>query len=286
VKRRAPADQLIARCLDTLDRALATLPRDRRCQIVDEISCHIAEGRSALDHEGPVAINALLERVGDPRTIAAEAGAHARATHPVRWTDRVAPWILVLGGLICGVGWLVGVVLLWASPTWRTRDKLLGTFVFPGGLASASMFFSLPAPGRSCSGSAPPGQRIVLHCTTSGLVLPFPIGILMLIVVVVAPVLTVVHLERARRRSDAERWVPSNLWAPRPPGFSGTNPTAAAGERAACRWAGPGAPLALVVPSRETAVSPIARASPGPPAPITPAGRQPFRQVAASRSTG
>ena len=214
MRRKAPADRLIARYLATLDRPLGTLPRDRRRQIVDEISRHIAEGRSALDHEDPVAINALLERVGDPRTVAAEAGAHAPDTHPSRGTDRVAPWLLLLGGLIFGVGWLVGVVLLWASPTWRTRDKLLGTFVFPGGLASAFMLLSLPASGRSCSGSSPPGQRSVLHCTTSGLVPPFPIGILMilmLIVVVVAPILTVVHLERVRRRSEADRWVPSNL---------------------------------------------------------------------------
>jgi len=101
------------------------------------------------------------------------------------------------------------------APTWRTRDKLLGTFVFPGGLAFAFTLLSLTASGRSCSGSSPPGQRIVFHCTTSGLVLPFPIGILMLIVVVVvvvvAPILTLVHLERIRRQSETDRWAPSNL---------------------------------------------------------------------------
>ena len=211
MRRKAPADRLIARYLATLDRALGTLPRDRRRQIVDEISHHIAEGRSALDHEDPVAINALLERVGDPRSIAAEAGAHAPEIQPSRRTDRVAPWLLLLGGFIFGIGWIVGVILLWASPTWRTRDKLLGTFVFPGGLATAFGLLSRPASARSCSGSAPPGQRIFVHCTTSGLVLPFPIGILMLIVLVVAPILTVVHLERVRHRSEADRWVPSNL---------------------------------------------------------------------------
>lgn len=211
MRRKAPADRLIARYLATLDRALGTLPRDRRRQIVDEISRHIAEGRSALDHEDPVAINALLERVGDPRTIAAEAGAHAPDTHPSLRTDRVTPWLLLLGGLIFGVGWLVGVVLLWASPTWRTRDKLLGTFVLPGGLAFLVALGSLPASARSCSGSSPVGQPIVLHCSTSGLVLPFPTGIFMLIVAVVAPILTVVHLERVRRRSEADRWAPSNL---------------------------------------------------------------------------
>ena len=211
MRRKAPADQLIAQYLATLDRALGALPRARRRQIVGEISRHIAESRSDLDHEAPAAMKALLERVGDPRTIAAEAGAYESETPPSRWTDRLAPWLLLLGGFIFGIGWIVGVVLLWASSTWRRRDKLLGTFVLPGGLALAYTLLSLPASGRACSGSSPPGQRIVFHCTTSGLVLPFPVGILVLIVVVMAPILTVVHLERVRRRSEADRWVPLNL---------------------------------------------------------------------------
>ena len=31
--------------------------------------------------------------------------------------------------------WVVGVVLLWRSRAWTTRDKLIGTLVVPGGLA-------------------------------------------------------------------------------------------------------------------------------------------------------
>lgn len=33
------------------------------------------------------------------------------------------------------VVWVVGVVLLWRSRAWTTRDKLIGTLVVPGGLA-------------------------------------------------------------------------------------------------------------------------------------------------------
>src|SRR3954469_19764241 len=33
------------------------------------------------------------------------------------------------------VVWVVGVVLLWRSRAWTTRDKLIGTLVIPGGLA-------------------------------------------------------------------------------------------------------------------------------------------------------
>ena len=31
--------------------------------------------------------------------------------------------------------WVVGVVLLWRSPAWTPRDKLIGTLLVPGGLA-------------------------------------------------------------------------------------------------------------------------------------------------------
>ena len=43
--------------------------------------------------------------------------------------------LLLVGGFLWGVGWLVGVVLLWLSDAWTIRQKLIGTFVVPGGLA-------------------------------------------------------------------------------------------------------------------------------------------------------
>lgn len=40
---------------------------------------------------------------------------------------------LLLGGfLVPVVGWLAGVVLLWASPRWTAGQKWLGTLVWPG----------------------------------------------------------------------------------------------------------------------------------------------------------
>jgi hypothetical protein len=49
---------------------------------------------------------------------------------------------LLIGGLVIPVvGWFVGVALLWGSRAWTTREKLLGTLVVPGGLATS--FFVL-----------------------------------------------------------------------------------------------------------------------------------------------
>ncbi len=49
--------------------------------------------------------------------------------------DLLAVVGLVVGSLVLPVaGWLVGLVLLWRSPTWGVGDKLLGTLIWPGGL--------------------------------------------------------------------------------------------------------------------------------------------------------
>jgi hypothetical protein len=67
------------------------------------------------------------------------------------WRDPAAIALVLAGGVLAGVGWLVGVVLLWTSPAWCTRDKLIGTLVPPGGLAGG-VFLALWTP--SLVGSA------------------------------------------------------------------------------------------------------------------------------------
>lgn len=205
MKQTMQTDGLVDWYLAELSRALGGLPADRRRQIVDEVAGHIADGRADLDHEDPASIGALLARVGDPWVIAAAADAdagadaHDPARHRPQWIDRLVPWTLLFGGFMFAVGWFVGVILLWASPTWRVRDKVLGTLVLPGGLAGGWLLALLPKGSQSCSGYRSPGHPLVLHCTTSGFVPPVPLAIALLVVAVVAPILTAVHLERARR---------------------------------------------------------------------------------------
>jgi hypothetical protein len=43
--------------------------------------------------------------------------------------------LLLVGGFVIPVaGWMLGVALLWISRAWTVREKLVGTFVLPGGL--------------------------------------------------------------------------------------------------------------------------------------------------------
>jgi hypothetical protein len=199
VKTQTNTDKLVDRYLAELDRAMARLSPSKRRQIVEEISAHISEGRAGLDSDDEVSVRALLERVGEPDDIAAEAGA---TSMPPRRGDAWVVWLLLLGGFAAGIGWFVGVALLWSSPTWRTRDKLLGTFVPPGGLLGLFFLGIAPSSSTSCSAaSSAAGQQAATHCVTQGFSFPWPIGIALLVGALVAPILVAVHIEGVRRRS-------------------------------------------------------------------------------------
>ena len=51
-------------------------------------------------------------------------------------------WLL-FGGFLFGVGWVVGLAQLWRSEAWTWFDKLLGTLLWPGGLATGVFGFAL-----------------------------------------------------------------------------------------------------------------------------------------------
>ncbi len=199
MKARSDPDRIVNRYLEDLDRALAGLPASRRREIQDDVSAHINEARARLDGGDEAAVRALIERIGDPEEIAAEAGARA-VPGPGRRADALVPWLVLLGGFFFLIGWLAGVGLLWSSATWRLCDKLLGTLVVPGGLALPVLLLGLPTAVGTCNASGGPGVSTVTHCTTNGLVLPPWVGIAVFVVLLAAPIAVAVHLERARRR--------------------------------------------------------------------------------------
>jgi hypothetical protein len=48
--------------------------------------------------------------------------------------------LLLLGAFFVGIGWFVGVVALWRSRVWTVPEKLIGTFLWPGGLVTGMLF--------------------------------------------------------------------------------------------------------------------------------------------------
>jgi hypothetical protein len=98
--------------------------------------------------------------------------------------DVVTVALLMVGGLLLPVlGWLVGAALLWSGPRWSTRDKLLGTLVWPLGPGGLVLVFALlPTSVTACvRGGADPVEQ----CTTTGWSLPAGLGIAIFVTVLV-----------------------------------------------------------------------------------------------------
>jgi hypothetical protein len=57
--------------------------------------------------------------------------------------------LLLFGGLIALLGWIVGAVLVWRSSVWTRREKLLGTLVLPFGLLGSLMVINLDLNGSA-----------------------------------------------------------------------------------------------------------------------------------------
>jgi uncharacterized membrane protein len=199
------ADRLVDQYLDRLERELADVPRARRAEIVDDISAHIAQARAELSTEDEAAIRNLLEQLGDPAEIAADAGARSESRRRERRGLEIAALVLLLvGGIVLPVvGWLVGVVLLWVSDIWTTRDKLVGTLAVPGGLLPA-VYLSMGAVvyGETCTSVQDPRTGAILEesCTggPSDVVQVLMIGLF--VVLLVGPFVTTAYLARRMGR--------------------------------------------------------------------------------------
>lgn len=90
------------------------------------------------------------------------------------------------------LGWVLGVILLWASRVWSTREKLIGTFLVPGGLSA--LLYLLVLGSRTCTSSSGTGHATVEQCTSQPV--PNLILIPLLIAFVIAGIATPIFLAR------------------------------------------------------------------------------------------
>jgi hypothetical protein len=186
------ADQLVRRYLAQLDAALQGVGASRRQEILAEVHEHIEEGRTGLDPDDGASVRILLSRVGDPAVIAAEAGAPPPGSR--RW-DAWAPWLIIFGPIASGLGWIAGMLILWPSPTWSQRDKLIATIVPLAGLVA--LFFGLVA---ALGGSAACPGPATAACTAKGITLPLGFAILLAVAGLAAHLLPPIQLMRTRRQ--------------------------------------------------------------------------------------
>jgi hypothetical protein len=189
-------DQLAAAYLTRLRRAAGGLPRARRRELLEAIQAHIAEARAA----GAVPLRDVLDGLGEPEEIAAAAGGGMRAG---AGGHQIAAVVLLLaGGAVFFIGWFAGVVLLWTSDRWRWYDKLLGTLVWPGGLAGVAIYgalFAVSSGGSQvCSGVAGQAATCV---TQGGGGLPDWLRTFVFVLILAAPVAVAIRLLRLARRT-------------------------------------------------------------------------------------
>ena len=122
-------DSRIEDYMKDLRAELRDFPATRRREILDEVQEHIYQARAELDAETEASVRTVLDRLGEPSDIAAEArdrfGIRPKKAGPLEV-------IAVVALLIPFFGWIVGTVLLWVSRVWSMRDKIIGTILVPG----------------------------------------------------------------------------------------------------------------------------------------------------------
>ncbi len=194
-------DQLAAAYLTRLRHAAGGLPRARRRELLEAIQAHIDEARAA----GGVPLRDVLDGLGEPEEIAAAAGGGMRAG---AGGHQIAAVVLLLaGGLVFFIGWFAGVVLLWTSDRWRWYDKVLGTLVWPGGLAGIAFYGAMVAVSsggggsRVCSSVAGQAASCV---TQGGGGLPGWLSTFIFVLIVAAPVAVAIRLLRRARRTPSQ----------------------------------------------------------------------------------
>jgi hypothetical protein len=205
------AAAMVAAYLAELERQAQHLPADRCAELLTGIREHIDAAIASGEAQTPDQVKALLARLGAPADIVAAEHDDLRGpvfVHAAPGTGRELAAVLLLsvGGLVVPVvAWVVGVVLLWASPWWTRGDKLLGTLVWPGGLFA--VFYAFTAPLASCTSTETQTSidaEVIYTETCTGLILPaaaaIPLGLLLFL----APIVVAIVLyRRARARAEA-----------------------------------------------------------------------------------
>jgi uncharacterized membrane protein len=197
----ATRDRLVDDYLARLNAALADLPAERRREIVAEVAEHIDAARAEIAPDDEAALRTLLDRVGDPEQIADDARGEVVAPRRRGMLENVTIGLLLIGGFLGGIGWLVGVVLLWLSDKWRVRDKVIGTVFVPGGLALPFLLFAVAGVSTGSGTACIEPAATANHCMTTGGAslwqeIAYGVG---LVTLAAASIAAAVHLARRSR---------------------------------------------------------------------------------------
>jgi hypothetical protein len=137
------ADELVRDYLGRLEAAAWPLGADRRVELVAEVREHIESALAEAGHRDEVTTRNALERLGVPEEIvAAEMGGERPASGPAPapvivevhrgWglAEIAAIAFLTVGAVFLPIiGPLIGLVFVWGSSQWTTRQKWIATAI-------------------------------------------------------------------------------------------------------------------------------------------------------------
>ncbi|MEO6795931.1 MAG: hypothetical protein ABI401_10665 [Candidatus Dormibacter sp.] len=187
------ADQLIDGYLARLSDAARDLPKGSRSELLDDMRAHIAEARAreANDETDATILN-ILDRLGEPSVVVAD----ARERLGLQAAPPYQPGLLEIGALVLMlVAWPIGVILLWTSPAWKRRDKVLGILLPPGGYLSFFVIGAMASgTARRCGAITDAAGVVHSTCTPGPSGLEQAFGVILFAVLLVLPLLTLAYL--------------------------------------------------------------------------------------------
>jgi hypothetical protein len=138
------AEALVHDYLGRLDAAAGSLPPDRRAELAGEVKQHIEMALAEAGGRDEVTVRNVLDRLGPPDEIVdaerVPGGTAPGWTIPMptagaghsAWgaTEIAAILLLTLGAVFLPiVGPLLGLIFVWASTQWTTRQKSIATAI-------------------------------------------------------------------------------------------------------------------------------------------------------------
>ena len=186
--------------LGRLEHSLSDVPAAQRKVIIAEIVTHIDEALAEEPDDSEASVRNVLDRVGDPEEIASEAREDLDIRRPkTSVLDPLALVLLLIGGFLYLVGWIAGVVFLWLSDVWSTRQKIIGTLFVPGGLVAPLLLFLGSATYLLLDFGV--GGEATTVCEGGASLLSQFLLVGLLIFLVVAPIATSIYLGRVLVRA-------------------------------------------------------------------------------------
>ncbi|MBK3571611.1 hypothetical protein [Streptomyces sp. MBT62] len=127
-------------------------------------------------------------------------------TRRQQWESLAIVLLVEVGAFLFAVGWLTGVLLLWTSRQWRTRDKIVGTFLVPGGFAPAAVFTFWTKQCSTVIGVGGIAEERCGHIST----VPW-VDLLTLVALWVAPLVSTAWLVRHHQAQPPARLQPQRI---------------------------------------------------------------------------